>query len=310
MARRSFALALLLFALAPAADAATLRVGPGERFATPSAAAAAARAGDRIVIRPGRYRDCAVWRAADLVIEAEGGEAVIFGPVCQGKALFVVAAPRITITGLAFEGAVGPSGNGAGIRAEGGDLTIRRVRFENNQTSILTALSIPTATVIIEDSLFRGQGAALPNGTCLAHGIYANPLALLAIRRARFEETRTCHHIKSRAARTEITDTLILDGAETTTSYLVDIPNGGDVLLARSTLRKGPNTGNPGAAVVIGAEGVRHPTASIVIEGNRFENRLPRGTAFVRNLTDTPAALSGNTFSGRVIPLEGPGAMR
>lgn len=310
MARRSCALALLLLILAPAAEAATLRVGPGERFATPSAAAAAARPGDRIVIRAGRYRDCTVWRTPDVVIEAEGGEAVITGPVCQGKALFVVAAPRITIIGLAFEGAAGPSGNGGGIRAEGGDLTVRRVRFENNQTSILTALTIPEATVVIEDSLFRGQGAALPNGTCLAHGIYANPLALLAIRRSRFEETRTCHHIKSRAARTEITDSEILDGAETTTSYLIDIPNGGDLLLARSTLRKGPNTGNPGAAVVIGAEGVRHPTASIVIEGNRFENRLPRGTVFVRNLTATPAELRGNAFSSRIIPLEGPGAAR
>jgi hypothetical protein len=310
MARRSCVLALLLLAAPLAADAATLRVGPGERFAVPSAAAAAARPGDRVVIRAGRYRDCATWRAADLVIEADGGEAVIFGPVCQGKALFVIAAPRITITGLAFEGAVAPSGNGGGIRAEGGDLTVRRVRFENNQTAILTALSIPTATVVIEDSLFRGQGAALPNGTCLAHGLYANPLTLLAIRRSRFEGTRTCHHIKSRAARTEITDTEILDGPETTTSYLIDISNGGDLLLARSTLRKGPNTGNPGAAVVIGAEGVRHPTTSIVIEANRFENRLPRGTAFVRNLTTTPALLTGNTFAGRIIPLEGPGSAR
>ncbi len=82
------------------------------------------------------------------------------------------------------------------------------------------------------------------------------------------------------------------------------------MLVARSTLRKGPNTGNPGAAVVIGAEGVRHPTGSIVIEANRFENRLPRGTAFVRNLTAAPALLAGNIFTGRVIPLEGPGAVR
>lgn len=300
------ALVVLLVA-ASSATAATLRVGPGERFPTPSAAAAAARAGDRILIRPGTYRDCALWRAPDLSIEAEGGPVVITGPVCQGKALFVVAAPRITISGITFRGAAAPPGNGAGIRAEGGDLTVRRARFEENQNGILTATNIPTATLVIEDSVFVRNGALI--GEC-AHGLYANTLALLAIRRSRFEATRICHHIKSRALRTEITDTEILDGPEETASYQVDIPNGGDLVLARSTLRKGPRTGNGRAAVVIGAEGVRHPTRMLVIEGNRFENLLPGRTVFVRNLTASPATLSGNRLSGPVTPLEGRGTVR
>jgi hypothetical protein len=302
-------LALLFLAAGPAlpAGAATLRVGPGERFAAPSAAAAAARPGDRILIRPGTYRDCAVWRAPDLSIEAEGGPVVITGPVCGDKALFVVAAPRITISGLTFRGAVAPAGNGAGIRAEGGDLTIRRTRFEENQTGILTATSIPAATVVIEESAFIGNGAW--TGAC-GHGLYANALALLAIRRSRFEATRVCHHVKSRALRTEITDSEILDGAEDMASYQVDIPNGGDLLLARTALRKGPRSGNMRASVVIGAEGRLHPTRELRIEGNRFENLLPRGTVFVRNMTETPAVLAGNRLSGRVIPLEGPGTAR
>lgn len=293
-------------AISPAA-AATLRVGPGERFATPSAAAAAARPGDRIVIRAGRYVDCAVWRQPDLAIEGEGGAVVITGPVCQGKALFVVAAPRITITGITFTGAVAPPGNGAGIRAEGGDLTIRHARFEENQNGILTALNIPDATVVIEDSVFLRNGALI--GDC-AHGLYANTLALLVIRRSRFEATRVCHHVKSRARRTEITDSEILDGPEESASYQVDIPNGGDLLLARSTIRKGPRAGNMSASVVIGAEGIRHPTATLIVEGNRFENLLPRGTVFVRNLTPAPATLLDNSITGRVVPLEGPGALR
>ncbi|WP_291299246.1 hypothetical protein [Elioraea sp.] len=299
---------LLPALLAPSAFAAdTLRVGPGERFAAPSAAAAAARPGDRIVIRAGRYVDCAVWRQPDLTIEAEGGAVVITGPVCQGKALFVVAAPRVTITGLTFTGAVAPPGNGAGIRAEGGDLTIRHARFEENQNGILTALNIPDATVVIEDSLFLRNGALI--GEC-AHGLYANTLALLAIRRSRFEATRVCHHVKSRARRTEITDTAILDGPDETASYQIDIPNGGDLVLARSTIRKGPRAGNMSASVVIGAEGIRHPTTTLTIEGNRFENLMPRGTVFVRNLADAPATLRANALTGRVVPLEGPGTVR
>jgi hypothetical protein len=307
--------ALLLAALAlgiasaPPVAAATLRVGPGERFATPSAAAAAARPGDRILIRPGTYQDCAVWRTPDLTIEAEGGPVVITGPVCQDKALFVVAAPRITISGLTFRGAVAPAGNGGGIRAEGGDLTIRRSRFEENETGILSATNIPTATVVIEDSVFLRNGA-WDGRVCRAHSLYVNQLALLAIRRSRFEATRVCHHVKSRALRTEITDSEILDTPGERASYQVDIPNGGDLVLARTTIRKGPTAGNPSAAVVIGAEGRLHPTRELRIEANRFENLLPQSTIFVRNLTEAPAALSGNRLSGQVTALQGPGTVR
>jgi hypothetical protein len=289
-------------------EARLLEVGPGKPFARPSQAAAAARAGDVVRIAPGTYRDCAVWRASDLSIEAEGGPVVITGPVCQDKALFVVAAPRVTISGLTFRGAVAPAGNGAGIRAEGGDLTIRRTRFEGNQTGILTAISISTATVVIEESAFIGNGHA--TDACRGHGLYANALVLLAIRRSRFEATRVCHHVKSRALRTEITDSEILDGAEDMASYQVDIPNGGDLVLARTTIRKGPRAGNMRASVVIGAEGRLHPTRELRIEANRFENLMPQGTTFVRNMTETPAVLAGNRLSGRVIPLEGPGTVR
>jgi len=275
----------------------------------PSAAAAAARAGDRILLRSGRYQDCAIWRVPDLTIEAQGGKVEISGPVCRGKALFVTAAPRITIIGITFRGAVAEAGNGAGIRAEGGSLTVRRSRFEGNQNGILTAASMPGAIIRIEDSAFIGNGALERDSDC-AHGLYAGDLALLAIHRSRFEATRICHHVKSRARRTEIIDSAILDEAPGRASYLVDVPNGGDLLLRNSELRKGPTVGNPTAAVVIGAEGVRQPTQSLLIENNRFTNRMTRETVFVRNLSVTPAELNGNTLAGPVTALEGPGAIR
>jgi hypothetical protein len=267
-------LGLLLAAAAAApATAETLRVGPGERFAVPSAAAAAALPGDQVLIRAGGYVDCAVWRAPDLTIRAEGGGPVVIeGTVCGGKALFVTAAPRITIEGLTFRGAVAPGGNGAGIRAEGGDLTVRRSRFEHNENGILTA-SDPQATLLIEDSVFEANGA-LREGLECAHGLYAGNLGRVVIRRSRFERTQLCHHVKSRAAVTEITDSEILDSPDGEASYLVDVPNGGDVLIRGNTLRKGPRTGNPTTAIALGFEGVRHPTRSLRIEANRFENLL------------------------------------
>jgi hypothetical protein len=301
------ALLAVLLAAAPAA-AETLRVGPGERFAVPSQAARAAKPGDRVVIAPGVYRDCAVWRAADLTIEAApGGEAVITGPICAGKGLFVIAAPRVTVIGLTFRGAAFAGGNAAGIRAEGGDLAVLRSRFEDNQNGILTHHRLPEATLTVEDSAFIGNGALIHE---CAHGLYAGQWARVAIRRSRFEGTRICHHVKSRAARTEIEASAILDTPGNRASYLIDIPNGGDLLLRDSVLRKGPDHGNPTAAVMIGAEGVRHPTISLRVIGNRFENLMPRGTNFVENRTGTPVLVEGNAIRGPVVVLAGPGEVR
>ncbi len=299
-------LLILLLLAGPAGAQRVVRVGPGGDVAWPSQAAAIARAGDRVLIAPGTYTDCAIWRAPGLTIEAEG-EVEITGPVCGGKALFVMAAPDATVTGLAFRGATAPDENGAGIRAEGGSLTVRRSRFVENQNGILTMARMPQAALVVEDSIFLGNGYL---GADCAHALYAGELALVAIRRSRFEATRACHHIKSRAARTEIVETLIADGLSGGAAYLIDLPNGGALLLRDSVLRKGPRSANGRAAVVIGAEGLRHAPAALLVERTRFANLMPRPTTFLRNLSPAPAMLRDMQFEGLVIPLEGPGESR
>lgn len=280
-----------------------LRVGPGEALARPSQAAARARPGDTILIRAGRYSDCAVWHTPRITIAADGGPVEILGPACQGKALFVVAAPDVTVRGLTFRGARVPDGNGAGIRAEGGSLTVVASRFEGNENGILTAARLPGARLVIEDSAFVGNGALVH---ACAHGVYAGMLAEVVVRRSRFVANRICHHLKSRAARTEITDSHFEDGPARGSSYLVDIPNGGDLLMRGNLLIKGPRTDNPLTAVMIGAEGVRHPTRHLVIERNRFESRLPHPVAFVVNRTGTAVEMRGNVLVGAVVLLRGP----
>lgn len=300
----------VLALLTPEATADVLSIGPGQRFQRPSEAAAIARDGDTVRIAPGRYSDCAIWRAAGLRIEAAGAGVVeITGPVCAGKALFVIAGQGVVVEGITFRGATAPEGNGAGIRAEGGDLTIRRSRFLDNESGILTRIGLRQAYLVIEDSAFIGNGA-MRGRSCGGHALYANDLALLAIRRSRFEDARACHHVKSRAARTEISDSVIADGPRGGASYLVDLPNGGDLLIERSLLSKGPRSGNPRAAVVVGAEGLRWPTLSLILRDNRFENRMALPTILLENRSTTPALLEGNAIAGATMPLTGPGVVR
>ena len=300
-------LAVLL--LLPAAEARTLQVGQGRQYGAPSAAAEAARDGDVILIAPGEYFDCAVWKASNLTIQGEGraDEVVITDKSCQGKGLFVTAGANITVRNLTLTRARVPDGNGAGIRSEGKDLTVEGVRFINNQNGILAGEQ-PGGTILIRGSEFVRNGTCeSPNGC--AHGIYIGSMAKLRVEGSRFFNTREGHHIKSRAALTEIVGNDIQDGPDGTASYEIDIPNGGQVLVRGNTLQKGPKAENLTAAIMIGAEGVSQRTPEILVEHNTFTNQAPDRTALVANRTATEAIVRNNRLSGDVRALRGDGSV-
>ncbi len=298
---------LLCATLSLPASAATLHVGPNEAYRSPSTAIAAAHDGDTISLAPGIYVDCAVVRQNNLTIEGAAAGVLIADKPCQGKALLVTSGNNITIRNLTLQHARVPDRNGAGIRAEGGDLTIERTRFLDNENGLLST-SNPSATIRISDSAFIG------NGTCefaCAHGIYAGEVKLLRIERTRFLDTHEGHHIKSRALRTEIVDCDITDGPNGNSSYLIDIPSGGSLLAISNHLQKGPHSENHGFAITLGEEGALHPTVEIRVANNVFANESGQPTVFVRNDTATKADLIGNALKGPDIrPLQGEGTVR
>jgi hypothetical protein len=291
------------------ASAATLEVGPGKPFAMPSAAALAARDGDRIQIAAGSYSDCAVWKANDLIIEgASIAGTVISGPSCEGKGLFIARGNTIAVRGLTLANAHSGEFNGAGIRAEGGDLTVDHVRFLNNEDGILSG-SLPGRTIAIIDSEFIGNGTCAGSGGC-AHGVYVGNVRLLRIERSRFFETKEGHHIKSRAERTEVTNCDIADGGTGTASFSIDIPNGGAVMVSGNHIQKGPRSQNHTAAIMVGAEGVSQPTPDIVVEGNVFRVDGNYNSYLLNNLTATDASLRSNVLQGNARALHGDGSVK
>ena len=301
---------LLLFALALAAPAAarTLQVGPNQPYKLPSAAISDARDGDTVQIAAGKYVDCAVVTASNLVIEGLGADAsaVLTDKVCAGKALLVTAGANITIRNLTLTGARVPNHNGAGIRAEGKDLTIEHVKFIDNEDGILSN-PMPDSTITIRDSEFTRNGSC--EGDC-AHGVYIGVIGLVHIEHSKFYETRRGHHIKSRAFRTEVIGCDIRDGPNGTASYEIEAPNGGSLLVRDNTFEKGPQAENHTAVIMIGSEGVTRPTNEITIEHNTVRNDGSFPTVFVYNMTTTKAMLKGNELSGLIEPLHGDGTVR
>jgi len=306
VAKTSLAMLVLtgIVASSPGGSA-TLEVGPSKTYKTPSAAAAVAKNGDQIKIEPGQYFDCAVWNADDLVIEGTGPGVVITDKTCMGKGLFVVEGNNTTVRNLTLTRARVPDMNGAGIRLDKGNLTVDTVKFIDNQNGIMGG--VPGTTVTIRNSDFDRNGTCA--GAC-AHGIYIGDVDLVRVENSRFSNTRQAHSIKSRAKRTEVIGCNIADGPDGTSSYLIEAPNGGALIVRDTTLEKGPKSENHKAAIAIGAEGVTHPTPEITITNNNFRNDGNYETNLVWNLTATRAVLKGNKLAGSVTPLDGDGTVQ
>jgi hypothetical protein len=283
----------------------TLRVDPTNGpLKTIDFAALRAANGDTIVIANGNYRGCAIFRASNIIIRAETpGKVVIRDQSCGGKGIFVITGNNVTVEGLTLRGAKVPDGNGAGIRFEGSGLTVRNVTFINNQNGILSN-SNAASSVHIDGSLFDSNGTC-ENAAGCAHGIYINMAAELMVTNSLFVNTRSGHHIKSRALKTIIRNTTLDDGLTGTASYAIQLAQGGDGLITGNTIIKGPMAENKATAIFIGGEGNNEFSAPILVSGNRFINRTGTKPYFVYNTTANTVRLTNNIITGPAILVSG-----
>jgi hypothetical protein len=149
----------------------------------------------------------------------------------------------------------------------------------------------------VRDSDFRH------NGTCAqacAHGIYVGHIAALRVERSRFFDTQQGHAIKSRAQNTEVTDCVIEDGPTGTSSYAIDIPNGGRLIASGNRIEKGRRSDNRGVVMSIGEEGVTQATPEILVTNNDVSLEGGGVTVLLRNATGTQAVFRGNRLTGGV----------
>ena len=309
-----FAIPWLFQAVPGDAAARTLHVGPNRILTGPAKAAAVAQDGDHVVFDPGVYNECAVWTASRLTLDARRLGTIITGPPCADRALFLFIGNDIVVRGLTFQRAHDKWHTGAGILMEGRNLLVEDGAFLDNENGILAGAPLagpqanqPESLVRVRRSLFRGNGSC--EGAC-AHGIYVGfGVTRLEVINSAFTETRMGHHIKSRARVTIVTDSRIEDGPKGTSSYLINLPNGGRAEILNNILQKGALSGNRSAAISAGEENNVFPAAPLEVRGNTFTSELSGQVIFVRNRAPGPAHLQENTFKGRVIPLDGAGTV-
>jgi hypothetical protein len=291
----------------PPAEATVLNVGAGQTYGTIADAVAAASAGDTIDVHTGTYTDQSAIINVPLTIQGVGGMPVFTATtnISNGKGFLVVNAST-TIGNIEFRNAQVADGNGAGIRYQAGNLIVVNSSFIGNQDGILATPTVNgTGSLLVINSLFQNNGAASGSESGFDHALYATQLASVTVENSNFQGTQVGHDIKSRAAITVVTGNILDDGVTGSTSYAIDVPNGGIATIIGNTITQGPNTQNR-RMIAYAAEGVTYADNVLDVRGNTFLNSLPLGAVGVANFaTGVVAQVSCNAFDNLRTPVLG-----
>lgn len=293
--RRLLALiALPLLAAAPQPAPFTI-AETGEDFQHLQDALMARRGEDfTVLVAPGVWRECAVQQAGRITFKAtEPGKAILEG-TCEDKAALVLRGRESVVDGLVFRNIRVHDGNGAGIRIEGGDLTVRNAMFLDSQEGILGATDDPTH-VTVDHSTFSGLGQCDESSDC-AHSIYLANRGGVTVTNSRFERGRGGHYVKLRSPQVKIDDNSFDDSHGHKTNYAIDLPEGATGEILRNTFVQGADKENWTGFIVVAAEQRKYPSAGLRIEGNvatlaAGQNNSP---AFVANVSRERLAIGAN----------------
>ena len=276
----------------------TLTVGTDKQFTTVSAAVAASRDGDTILVDAGTYTNDFALIDTDITLTAVGGMVNMVATISppNGKGIFITRGD-ITINGFSFSGVVVPDANGAGIRYETGNLTINDCDFFHNEMGILGGGENPGEGVItIDDSEFANNTSANPSSTSNGHNLYIGDVDTLIVTDSYFHDAQRGHEIKSRAENTIITNNRIQD-QNGTSSYAIDLPNGGNATVTGNVIEQGPNSEND-YIIAYGEEGMIWGSNSLVINNNVILNDKITTLPLLYNQSGVPTQFTNNKVFG------------
>jgi hypothetical protein len=286
------AIGLALGTLPPASLAATLRVGPGETYPTVRAASQAVHNGDSVLVDAGIYSaDVTTWNANNIVVRGVGGRAHMRADGAQegGKGTWVVYGSNFTAENIEFSGSSVPDLNGAGIRDDGaGFLVVRNCYFHDNEDGILGGAD----SVLIENSIFDHNG----HGDGKSHNMYVWGRTF-TIQNSYTHRAVIGHNIKTRAVNNYILYNRIMDEADGSGSYDIDIPDGGRSYIIGNVIEQGPNTSNS-SIIAYGAESASNGALDLYVINNTIVNDYQNGGTFLQLRPGSTVQVTNNIFYG------------
>ncbi|NOQ13410.1 MAG: right-handed parallel beta-helix repeat-containing protein [Methyloprofundus sp.] len=274
------------------------RVGPSFMYNTPSDIAGVVREGSIVEIEAGVYfEDVAVWRQSNITLRGIGGRVHLQanGRAAEGKAIWVMKGNNIVIENIEFSGAKVASRNGAGIRMEGSNLTLRHCHFHDNEMGVLTGKNL-SSEIIIENSEFNNNTVNYKQHKRLGHNIYIGEIAKFTLKGSYIHDAETGHNVKSRARENYILYNRITD-EKFGSSYLVDLPNGGDAFIIGNLFHQ--NSVNDNYTLVsFSAERNKDKNSSSLYVGNNTFVNSAQDSLFIMNHSAGLTTVMNNLFVG------------
>jgi len=194
--------------------------------------------GGTVQLTSGTYHDTAVTTLDTIVI---GNDTILSGEgvrVANDKGLFNAVSGNLTLRKLAITGVSVPDGNGCCCKPEAGTtLTIDECEIYGNQMGVLTAYA-DKLTII--NSYFHDSG----NNDGLSHEIYCQANALEVTNSRIFAGPQATHAVKSRSMETHISGCHLLGSNGSQGGSVVNVPDGGNVLIEDTTIENQANAQN------------------------------------------------------------------
>lgn len=284
LTRMLLAAGLALLMQRPAWAADTFMVGPQGTPMAIEDAVRLARDGDTIELLSGDYRGTLVIENRQLTLRGVGGKMPVVqgdGKVRDAHALWTVRGGAVTLENIEFRGARSSDGGGAGVRLEGGQLTVTRCEFYDNEHGLL-ATNVDNAELRITSSVF-GSAPRVVGGRY--HLLNVGRIGKLEVTATRFQQGFEGHLIKSRAKENLIAYNFIHDGVRGGASYEIELANAGLATVIGNVIAQGADTQNP-VMLAYGTEGRAWDRNELYVAHNTFVNYGWTPAWFLRIFTD------------------------
>lgn len=223
--------------------------------------------GSQIYLKAGIYTEGIYLTASDINIIGEKN--VIFDDAAvNGKAALVLTGNNVLVESIECQNIYVRDLNGACIRFEGKNLTVRGVYAHDSQSGIMTSYNYD-GFLHIEFSKFERLGGKA-SGRGYAHAIYANVGEFIFSDSQILSVGKEGSGLKSRS-RTTIVKNSLLASLDAKDSRLIDVSNKGNLTIKNSILQQGNNSSNS-QLIAYGLEGGKSGFKEnrIEITGNLF----------------------------------------
>ncbi len=284
-----------LFFLKNSLSATVWPVGPSRVHKVPSQVAPLVADGDTVEIDAGLYTgDVAKWYANNLLLRGIGparAHLEAAGKNAEGKAIWVIKGADCRVENIEFSGCTVPDHNGAGIRQEGQNLTLRNCFFHHNEMGILTG-NDGKSQYDFEGCEFAENGF----GDGYSHNIYIGHVRSFSMRFCYSHDAHVGHLVKSRAELNFLYCNR-LTGENGDGSYEIDLPNGGIAVVEGNIIEQSANSQN-GGIISYGLEGLTNPDKAIALVQNTIWNRRFDGRFLQVSDQTLTVKMVNNLFAG------------